>query len=427
MLRRLVLSAVSLGVVLSVAWAADNERATLLIPGVQCPMCVDRLTNSLRTAGATVEGLTPESKTAIVAYDPSKLTVHQLVQKVAETAPVHNKPYQAGLLINVDDLAKNGSKLQATLRRVKGVAGVQAAPGGAPGEVVITFVPLGPQAKAGDTVKASQIAEALDKANIRFSGLDAETARGAGGLEERKQPATRGFGKTKPGDGLSDEKGKPARPFGGGTTKERARPIAPAASAARPRAPAAKPKSAAPDPDAPRFQIQALAGEKPYLVDHEANLKKFVKAGDAFGDYVVQSIGTDDDGFFVLLENPATKETVRVDKDPKDKEKSADDSKPEKGGTDRPAGSTAKPAGSSAQDPSRFQIQAAAAEGVYLVDHETKIKKFVKVGDKFGDFVVKEISDKDGRVVVLEDPETKKTIRIEDKKDKEKEREKQAE
>src|SRR5439155_22229118 len=112
------------------------------------------------------------------------------------------------------------------------------------------------------------------------------------------------------------------------------------------------------------------------------------------------------DGWFVGLENPETRETDRDEHEPKNKEESKEKATSDSAKTD---------------DTPRFQILAVGDEKVYLADHETKLKKLVKAGDKFGEFVVKEITDKDGWVVLLEKPGTKETIRIEEKKEKSKE------
>ena len=286
--------------------------------------CAEALSGSLRKVDSSVRvgGVGVETKQVDVTYDPTKVTLHQLAQAVAETEPIHGKPYQAGVVIKIED-PKTASKVPGALKKVKGVTGVTTPPGLSPGEVAITVAPLPRQTKPADQVKASQIADALEKAGVKFSGLDA-SGGGSGtpfGEQDKKKPAAKGTAKPKPGEDMPPEKSKPARTPS----------ITPKTKPAR--EPSSPDKSKEGAEDKPRFEIQGEAGGKYYLVDHETKteegkvLKKFVKVGDKFGDYIVKEAG-DDDGLFIVLEHSETKETVRVEHEKKDKEKDKDGDKP---------------------------------------------------------------------------------------------------
>ena len=235
------------------------------------------------------------------------------MQTVAETEPVHGTPYHAGLVVTVGDPDKNAAKVKSALKRVKGVADIAPVPNASePGEIAILFAPLSAKAKAAEQVKASQIAEALQKAGVKFSGLPSSGPAGAGiGSSDepdskRKLPAAKGSAKSKsgPDDTMPEDKTKPSRPLGGASSKEKTKPARPSADPAR------KPKEASSE-DTPRFQILAVTGEGMYLTDHEAKLKKLVKQGDKFGEFIVKELGNAD-GPFLVLENPETKDTIRV-------------------------------------------------------------------------------------------------------------------
>lgn len=92
-------------------------------------------------------------------------------------------------------------------------------------------------------------------------------------------------------------------------------------------------------------------------------------------------------------EPPDPGEPEKAEK-PKDPEKAAD--KPNTG------------------ESARFQIMAFANGKVFLKDTDANLKQFVSKNDKFGDFIVKEIDEKAGKYVILEDAE-KKTTRVERK------------
>jgi len=260
-----------------------------------------------------------ETKQMPVTYDPSKVTLHQLVQTVAETSPVHGKPYEAGVLVTIEDAAKSAAKVKKALGQVKGVVNFLPAPGASgPGEIMVVLKPLARTAKPADHVKASQIAEALEKNGVKFTDLPGGSAGGTAENDaKKKQSAAKGTAKTKPGEGDSAaEKTKPAR-TATSTTKTK---------------PAATSPTKSKDDDSeekPRFQILAGDEDKVYLIDHETKsdegkeLKKLVKEGDKFGDYVVKEVG-DDDGLYVVLEHAETKETTRVEKKKKDKDKDGD-------------------------------------------------------------------------------------------------------
>jgi copper chaperone CopZ len=288
-------------------------------------MCATALSGSLSKAGANVGEIFSEAKQINVSYDPAKVTLHQVIQSVAETEPVHpGSRYQAGVLVTIDVVAKNATKVKGALKKVKGVVDFAPVPGATnPGDIMVALAPLSRAAKPTDHVKASHIAEALEKAGVKFSGI--ETSRGgAAAADDKKNPGAKSSAKAKPGDDESPgEKSKPTR--------------SPPTPKSKPtREPSAPPKAKEDSADKPRFEILAQASGKIYLVDRETKsdegkeLKKFVKAGDTFGDYTVKETG-DDDGLFVILEHTETKETIRVEREKKEKgEKPKDEAKPAK-------------------------------------------------------------------------------------------------
>ncbi|GEM_PF-5157340 len=274
--------------------------------------CAEALSGSLSTADASVRvgNIFSEARQIELSYDASKVSVHQLVQACMNTQPLHGKPYQAGLIVGIEEPQKSFPKMQKALKRVKGLGAVQPI---SDKDVVITFVPLTPKSKEKDFVTTAQLAEELTRAGVKYSGLPAAESPGAAGADDakRKPIGSKGSTKTKPADGEpGDEKAKPTRPTGSTKTKP----------AKDPTDPAEKPKDDSPE-DAPRFQILAVAGGKVYLADNEEKLKKFVVEGDKFGEFVVKEIGDDDGNKFVVLEKPESKETIRIEKEKKDKPK----------------------------------------------------------------------------------------------------------
>ena len=283
-----------------------------------------------------------------MTYDPAKISVHQLAQVVAETEPVHGEPYQAGIVITVEDLEKSYQKVQKALAKVKAVKGIitQAQlPILSEGEIALTLAPLKSQAKATEFVKASQISDALQKAGVKFTGLPSTAAAGTKSDEpdsKRKSPG-KSSSKAKGGsDGdMPAEKSRSAR-GSAGTGKSKG---------SRDSSTSSEKSSGTGSEEPPRFQILAVAKEKVYLADNEAKIKKFIKEGDKFGDFVVKEMA-DDDGWYVVLENPDTQETVRVEKEKKDKAGDKEskgkgtkkDSRSEDSGEDKPKSSKkAKP------------------------------------------------------------------------------------
>ncbi len=97
-------------------------------------MCVERLSGSLGKLDSSVKvgAVTQDRKEVPVTYDPVKVTLHQLVHAVSETPPVHGKPYEAGVLVTIDDPVKSAAKVKKALGQVKGVVNFTNAPGSAP-------------------------------------------------------------------------------------------------------------------------------------------------------------------------------------------------------------------------------------------------------------------------------------------------------
>jgi len=114
----------------------------------------------------SVAQFSPKTKAAVVEYDPQAVSVQQLAQAVADTPGLHGKPYQAALLIHVDDLSNPDTqkKISEALKNLKGIS---AAPvDDKAGLLGVTFDKL--DASRGAGVRLNQILRPL-----RNSGLKA--------------------------------------------------------------------------------------------------------------------------------------------------------------------------------------------------------------------------------------------------------------
>jgi hypothetical protein len=286
--------------------------------------CVTRLTDSLERAGATVGGLSPDTKQATVEYDATKTSVQAMVWAAQQTQPVHGMRYQTGLVITVQDLAKSESRLKSALRRVRGVADMQVL-NKETGEIAVLFGP--PPQKLDDHATATKIAQAAAKAGLSISGIEGvevDAPAAADPAAKKKTTPTKGKAKGKSedspdgdnpapgGDAEKTEKGKPKR-----TPTPKTKPAGDADDKPEPNKAPEKPKEKTKDEDKPseaaRFQILAFGNGKVYLKDNESNEKKFVTKDDKFGDFVVKEID-EKAGKFVVLENPDAKETIRVER-----------------------------------------------------------------------------------------------------------------
>jgi copper chaperone CopZ len=324
MFRRLIPFGFGFALLPLVAGITADERITLAVPGIQCPRCIESLSGTLGRIDPSVKvAANIETKQLEVTYDPAKVNLHQLVGAVSEAPPVHNKPYEAGVLVTVEEPVKNAAKVKKALGQVKGIVNFMAVPGGTAesGDFMIILRPLPRNAKPTDHVKASQIGEALDKNGVKFTGLPGGMVRG--GIEELDAKKKQGLPKTsaKSKSGLDDvplEKAKPARPS---SNTPKSKPAREPSTAVKSKEKEKDDESA----DKPRFVILGGDSDKVYLVDHEGKteegkeLKKLVKEGDKFGDYIIKEVG-DDEGLYVVLEQLQTKEKIRVEHKKKEKE-----------------------------------------------------------------------------------------------------------
>src|SRR5262245_58029652 len=160
-----------------------DEKVKLAVPGIQCQRCIDSLKGTLGRLDPSVKvDATLDTKSLEVTYDPTLVSLHQLVMTVTEAPPVHNMLYEAGVLVTVEDPVKSAAKIKKALGQVKGIANYISLPGGTPesSDIMIVLRPLARNAKAADHVKASQIGEALEKNGVKFSGLPGLSPRGFG-------------------------------------------------------------------------------------------------------------------------------------------------------------------------------------------------------------------------------------------------------
>jgi copper chaperone CopZ len=303
-----------------VAAVTADEKITLGVPGMQCPRCIESITATLNKMDSSVKVTSTmlDTKQVEISYDPARVATHQIVAGVSEAPPVHNKRYEAGLIITVEEPVKSGSKLKKALGQVKGVVNYVSLSGGNAdsGDVMIILRPILPNTKPADYVKASQIAESLEKNGVRFTGLPGGREPSED-LDTKKKPALAKASKSKLGGDelVADKQKSPRTP-----------PIAPKPRS-RDLASKAKDKEKEDESnDRPRFSILAGDSDKVYLVDHETKsdegkeLKKLVKEGDRFGDFVIKEVG-DEDGLFVVLEHAESKDTIRVEHRKKEADK----------------------------------------------------------------------------------------------------------
>ena len=113
----------------------------------------------------SVTQFNPKSKAAVVEYDPQAATVQQLAQVVADTPGLHGKPYQATLLLHVDDLSNSDTQKKIS-EALKDVKGISAAPvDDKAGLLGVTFDKL--DTSQGDGVKLAQILDPLREAGVK--------------------------------------------------------------------------------------------------------------------------------------------------------------------------------------------------------------------------------------------------------------------
>jgi len=89
---------------------------TLAIPNTQCGRCVATLTGSLKKVPGVqnVTDFTPESKSVVVDMNSDQASVQKLAQAVADTPGLHGKPYEAMLLLRVEDLGNADTARRST-------------------------------------------------------------------------------------------------------------------------------------------------------------------------------------------------------------------------------------------------------------------------------------------------------------------------
>lgn len=102
--------------------AAEKQPAvTFYVSGVECGSCVYIVQQSISetkgVADATV--LQMIDAYANVAFDPKKVSEHQIAQAVREALPIHGKPYLATLKLHVPDYAKHAAKVEGLFARWK--------------------------------------------------------------------------------------------------------------------------------------------------------------------------------------------------------------------------------------------------------------------------------------------------------------------
>jgi copper chaperone CopZ len=159
--------------------AAQPSRVAFSIPNTECAQCVAKISTSLKAVKGvnSIADLTPENKRAVVTYMPAQVSVQQIAQAVADTPGVHGKPYQASLLVRVENLSDSATqeKANTALKNVPGVASASVADDKA-GILAIQFAVLPDADKTGGPKGASE--EQILKA-LREAGLTAQAVTSA--------------------------------------------------------------------------------------------------------------------------------------------------------------------------------------------------------------------------------------------------------
>jgi copper chaperone len=120
------------------------QTMTLYIDGMECGTCMALVTQSIQDVkGVTDVDLEIIGGYANISFDPKLASVHQLAQAVADTLPVHGKPFAAALRFTIPSYAKNGNsaRVDALFAKQKPWVNVEIADR-AKGEFVARFRPL---------------------------------------------------------------------------------------------------------------------------------------------------------------------------------------------------------------------------------------------------------------------------------------------
>jgi copper chaperone CopZ len=152
-MKNLLLPALLAVVTLS-AQAADKAKpaakaagltATFYITEVKCSSCASSIDESLRKLPTVtkVDDLSENTGFAVITFDPSVISHHQVAQAVFAAAPVHGDPYIATLKFTIADYAKgdNAAKVNAVIAKHKSDVRIEVK-NKANGEFLLSFEPL---------------------------------------------------------------------------------------------------------------------------------------------------------------------------------------------------------------------------------------------------------------------------------------------
>jgi copper chaperone CopZ len=125
------ITAIALATTLAAATVARAEdtpgaqKVALSIPNTECARCVAAMSASVKADKGvkSIAGFTPDSKKVVIELNPRATSVQKLAQEVADTPGLHGKPYEAALILQVDDLgnAETRKKVDEALKGVKGI------------------------------------------------------------------------------------------------------------------------------------------------------------------------------------------------------------------------------------------------------------------------------------------------------------------
>lgn len=172
----------SLGVTHASDAKPELAHRTFFISGLECGSCVYMAQQALtETAGVTnVEVVQMLDSYAKVAYDPKKLTEHQIAQAVREAIPLHGMPYLASLKLLIPAYAEagNAAKVNALFAGWKKWLTIEVMDE-REGELVIHFEPL-PKTEGVNEPQGwslAQLEQALRAPAPKGLGLDYRVAK----------------------------------------------------------------------------------------------------------------------------------------------------------------------------------------------------------------------------------------------------------
>lgn len=132
--------------------AAEKEKPkvspttlTFFITGIECAACVEMVRQSVSNTPGVLDLFVEQriDSYASVAFDPTKVTAHQIAQAIYDSMPLHGRPYEPRLLLTIPDYVKPeiATKVDAVLASHHAFVEVETMDK-AKGELLLYFLPL---------------------------------------------------------------------------------------------------------------------------------------------------------------------------------------------------------------------------------------------------------------------------------------------